>query len=141
MDLKHFCPKLLGIIIFSISVLLGSDDLDIADSIYKARIERDEWGVPHIYGKRDADVTFGLAYAHAQDDYETLRDVIFALRGQLASIYGRDAAINDYYVHLMNFWSTKFTFDVIKGLLIRVNVSASRSTFDRHIANCHPFFH
>ena len=105
MDLKHFCPKLLGLIIFSISVLLGSDNLDIADSIYTARIERDEWGVPHIYGKRDADVTFGLAYAHAQDDYETLRDVIFALRGQLASIYGRDAAINDYYVHLMNFWS------------------------------------
>ena len=105
MDLKHFFPKLLGLIIFSISVLLGSDDLDIADSIYSARIERDEWGVPHIYGKRDADVTFGLAYAHAQDDYETLRDIIFALRGQLASIYGRDAAINDYYVHLMNFWS------------------------------------
>ena len=103
MGLKHFFQKFLGLIIFSISVLLASDDLDIADSIYSARIERDEWGVPHIYGKRDADVTFGLAYAHAQDDYETLRDVIFALRGQLASIYGRDAAINDYYVHLMNF--------------------------------------
>ena len=76
----------------------------ISDSNFSVRIERDEWGVPHIYGKRDADVSFGLAYAHSQDDFETIQDIILALRGELASVYGREAAVNDYYVHSMNFW-------------------------------------
>ena len=38
---------------------------------YDARIIRDGFGVPHIYGARDADVAFGLAYAHAEDDWLT----------------------------------------------------------------------
>ena len=33
-----------------------------------------------------------------------LRMWFFALRGELASVLGREAAVNDYYVHLMNFW-------------------------------------
>ncbi len=33
---------------------------------YDARVIRDRFGVPHIYGKRNADVVFGLAYAHAE---------------------------------------------------------------------------
>ena len=33
------------------------------------RILRDTWGVPHIFGHTDADAAFGLAYAHAEDDW------------------------------------------------------------------------
>ncbi|MDG1709057.1 MAG: penicillin acylase family protein, partial [Emcibacteraceae bacterium] len=29
-------------------------------------IQRDEWGVPHIYGKTDADAVFGVMYAQAE---------------------------------------------------------------------------
>ena len=77
----------------------------ISDSNFSVTIERDEWGVPHIYGRRDADVSFGLAYAHSQDDFQTIQDVIYALRGDLSILRsGRDAAVNDYYVHSMNFW-------------------------------------
>ena len=102
--IKH----LLLILIFALGSgrLTGGETIEISDSVFSAKIERDEWGVPHIYGKRDADVSFGLAYAHAQDDYKTIEDIMFALRGELASIYGRDAAVNDYYVHLLNFWNT-----------------------------------
>ena len=61
--------------------------------------------MPHIYGKRDADASFGLAYAHSDDDFETIQDVIYALRGDLSMLHSsRDAAVNDYYVHSMNFW-------------------------------------
>ena len=28
-------------------------------------IIRDDWGIPHIYGKTDADAVFGLMYAQA----------------------------------------------------------------------------
>ena len=83
----------------------SSEPVLITDSIFTAKIIRDQWGVPHIYGKRDADASFGLAYAHSDDDFETIQDVIYALRGDLSMLHSsRDAAVNDYYVHAMNFW-------------------------------------
>ena len=93
--------------------------LKINDSTYSSVIERDQWGVPHIYGERDSDVAFGLAYAHSQDDFKSIQDIILASRGMLASVYGKEAAVNDYYVNLMGFWNNvnenydeKVSFDV-----------------------------
>ncbi len=71
---------------------------------YDVRIKRDEWGVPHIYGAHDPDVAFGFGFAHAEDDFQTLQDVAIAVRGKLASIKGKDAAVTDYLVHLMRVW-------------------------------------
>ncbi len=65
---------------------------------YDARIIRDRFGVPHIYGSRDADVAFGLAYAHAEDDWATIEEVIFFSRGALAARKGKGAAIPDYLI-------------------------------------------
>ena len=89
--------------VFLLSITFG-EVVEISDLKYSATIERDEWGVPHIYGNRDSDVSFGLAYAHSQDDFKAIRDIILASRAKLASVYGKDAAANDYYVHLMGFW-------------------------------------
>ena len=36
-------------------------------------IVRDEYGVPHIYGKTDSDVAYGLAWAHSEDDFKTIQ--------------------------------------------------------------------
>ena len=36
-------------------------------------IIRDEFGVPHIFAKTDAEVAYGLAWAHAEDDFETIQ--------------------------------------------------------------------
>jgi len=98
---------LLRITLFLVTVhFLKGETLSINSGEFSAKIERDEWGVPHIYGKRDSDVSFGLAYAHAQDDFKTIFDIILATRGKLATVYGKDAAVNDYYVHLMDLWNT-----------------------------------
>ncbi|MGH9176004.1 MAG: penicillin acylase family protein, partial [Vicinamibacterales bacterium] len=32
-------------------------------------IIRDDWGIPHVYGKTDADVVFGVMFAQAEDDF------------------------------------------------------------------------
>ncbi len=65
-------------------------------------ITRDRWGVPHILGDSDADAAFGLAYAHAEDDFPTMQDAIVAARGQLGRVLlSKDALINDYYVSLV----------------------------------------
>ena len=68
------------------------------------RVLRDEWGVPHVFGKTDADVAFGLAYAHAEDDFATIQGSLLAARGKLASVYGRDRRANDYMVALLRVW-------------------------------------
>ena len=73
-------------------------------STYNAKIARDHFGVPHISGPRDVDVAFGLAYAHAEDDYATIQDVTLATRGTLAAVKGSSAATTDYLVRLLQVW-------------------------------------
>jgi acyl-homoserine-lactone acylase len=34
----------------------------------RVMITRDDWGIPHIRGKGDADAVFGMIYAQAEDD-------------------------------------------------------------------------
>lgn len=73
---------------------------------YSARIIRDSLGVPHIYGERDADVAFGLAWAHAEDDWETIEPTLIAARGELARYDGQAAAPTDYIVQLLRIRET-----------------------------------
>lgn len=69
---------------------------------YRAEIIRDEFGVPHIYGETDADVAFGVAIAHAEDDFFTLQDVVAMSRGRYGAIAGADGAAIDYAYHLLD---------------------------------------
>lgn len=71
---------------------------------YDARIVRDEFGIPHIYGKRDADVAYGLGWAQCEDDFETLQTVLLATRGKLAAHAGKAAAPTDFLAALLGFW-------------------------------------
>jgi penicillin amidase/acyl-homoserine-lactone acylase len=68
---------------------------------HDVRILRDVWGVPHVFGVTDPDVAYGFAYAHAEDDFETIQKSMLAARGRLASVFGRDHAPNDYMVQAM----------------------------------------
>jgi len=69
---------------------------------YRAEIIRDEWGVPHVYGKRDVDAAFGVAIAHAEDDFFTLQDVVAMARGRYGAIAGQEGARIDYVYHLID---------------------------------------
>jgi acyl-homoserine-lactone acylase len=68
---------------------------------YDARIVRDEFGVPHIFGKTDADTAYGLAYAHSEDDFETLQQVVAMTRGRTGALLGADGAKIDYILHFL----------------------------------------
>ena len=103
-NIKNISILGLGIILFYL--LFGSSDIKIQNYDYDVTIYRDNWGVPHIYGKKDTDTAFGLAYAHSEDDFETLQDVLLALRGQLASVKGKDSAPVDYLVGMLRVWET-----------------------------------
>lgn len=64
-------------------------------------IIRDKWGVPHIYGKTDADAVYGLVWAHAEDNFELMQHSWAATRGRAAEILGKDGAIFDVLGHMM----------------------------------------
>ena len=78
--------------------------LAAAAADYDVEIIRDTWGTPHIYGTTNADTAFGVAYAHAEDDFETIQDVVAATRGVLARYKGASAAPTDYVVSLLDVW-------------------------------------
>ena len=93
----------------------SSEVLAADASKYDAEVIRDDYGVPHIFGKTDADVTFGMAYAHAEDDFLTIQESIAATRGLLARYKGADGAPTDYIVALFDVWDTidaKYDSDV-----------------------------
>jgi acyl-homoserine lactone acylase PvdQ len=64
-----------------------------------ARVEiiRDDFGVPHVYGKTDADAVFGLLFAQAEDDFPRIeRNYIWAL----AEVEGESAIFSDLRARL-----------------------------------------
>ncbi len=78
------------------------EDVRPADRAYAAQITRDEFGVPHIWGDTDADVAYGVAVAHAEDDFATLQDVVAMSRGRYGAIAGQEGAAIDYVYHLLD---------------------------------------
>ena len=64
-------------------------------------IIRDEWGVPHIYAPTDEQVSYGLAWAHSEDDFETIQGIMLAAKQMLGRYQGKDGAPIDYVVGLL----------------------------------------
>src|SRR3977135_3839938 len=64
-------------------------------------IARDSFGVPHIFAPTDPEVAYGLAWAHAEDDFETLQLVVLSGKAKLGKVLGKKGAEADYVVHLL----------------------------------------
>lgn len=77
----------------SLAVAAESDLGDkLAESV---TIHRDEWGVPHIEGPTDASISFGLAYAQAEDYFWQVEDTYVASLGRYAELYGEAGVDKD----------------------------------------------
>lgn len=59
-------------------------------------IVRDKWVVPHIYGKTDADVAYGFAWAICEDDFATIQKMLLTVKGRLAEVDGKGGAVLDF---------------------------------------------
>jgi acyl-homoserine-lactone acylase len=81
---------------------IASPDAATLEHLRHVQILRDKWGVPHIFGKSDADAAFGLAYAHAQDDWPLIQGSLAAARGKLGLVLlSKQALVNDYFANLL----------------------------------------
>ena len=56
----------------------------------RVTIIRDNWGIPHIYGKTDADAVFGLLYAQCEDDFKRVEMNYIEKLGRMAEIKGEN---------------------------------------------------
>jgi acyl-homoserine-lactone acylase len=61
--MRFYSLLLLCFLSFTSNKLLSQNPLEI-------EIIRDSFGTPHIFGKTDADVAYGLAWANAEDAFE-----------------------------------------------------------------------
>jgi len=64
-------------------------------------IARDSFGVPHIFAPTDPEVAYGLAWAHAEDDFNTLQLVVLSGKAKLGSAIGKKGAEADYVINLL----------------------------------------
>ena len=58
-------------------------------------IIRDTWGIPHVYGKTDADAVFGVVYAQAEDDFNRVETNFINGMGRLAEAEGEKEIYRD----------------------------------------------
>src|SRR5688572_619907 len=64
-------------------------------------IIRDSWGIPHIYGKSDADAVFGLLYAQCEDDFKRVELNYVEKLGRMAEVKGESELYNDLLIRLV----------------------------------------
>jgi acyl-homoserine-lactone acylase len=61
----------------------------------RVTITRDDWGIPHITGRTDADAVFGMMYAQAEDDFPRIERNYLVSLGRLAEAEGETAIWSD----------------------------------------------
>ena len=60
-------------------------------------IVRDGYGTPHIFGKTDPATAYGLAWAHAEDDFPSIFKNLCISRGRLGEVTGVEGAKFDFF--------------------------------------------
>ncbi|MGO4474660.1 penicillin acylase family protein [Massilia sp. 2TAF26] len=66
----------------------------------RVTILRDKWGIPHVFGKRDADAVFGMVFAQAEDDFNRVELNYINAMGRLAEVEGESALWRDLRMKL-----------------------------------------
>ena len=84
--MKYFLPFLL---LFTLQAQSQIDPKTVT-------IARDSFGVPHIFAKTDPQVSYGLAWAHAEDDFKSLQMVALPSKGLMGRALGKDGVAGDY---------------------------------------------
>ena len=65
-------------------------------------IVRDSFGVPHIFAPTDAEVAYGLAWAHSEDDFKTIQQGYLAGNNQLSKSIGNAGLGADFIAQFID---------------------------------------
>jgi len=89
------------LIIAAISFASAQDKYQFTTTIHPANVTivRDSFGVPHIFAKTDAEAAYGLAWANAEDAFETMQESLLLGKGMMGRMKGADGARIDFFGH------------------------------------------
>jgi len=95
--------KTLLLLFFPVLALAQSkqDVLRWQETAKRVNIIRDKWGIPHIYGKSDADCVFGLLYAQCEDDFQRVEMNYITMLGRTSEINGVESMFEDLLVKMV----------------------------------------
>ena len=101
--------KIILLVFFTLAISCSTSETNISSLNEQERwnhraknieIIRDDFGIPHVYGKTDADAVFGMLYAQCEDDFNRVeRNYIWAI-GRLAEVEGKEAIYSDLRANL-----------------------------------------
>ena len=69
--------------------------------VKQTKIIRDEWGIPHIYGKTNADAVFGLMYAQCEENFPQIEKNFLEMLGRLSELEGSKMIYDDLMMQLI----------------------------------------
>ena len=111
-------------------------------------IARDSFGVPHIFAPTDPEVAYGLAWAQAEDDFNTLQSIVLLGKARLGTALGKKGAQIDYTIQLLRCrqlvdeqWNTLSPdfIALIKGYVEGMNAYARAHPADIKYKKAFPF--
>ena len=97
-------------------------------------IIRDNWGIPHIYGKTDADAIFGMLYAQCEDDFKRVELNYITAMGRLAEVKGQEYLYDDLRMRL-------FADTVEAEKIYRESPEWMKKLMDAHAAGINYYLH
>ena len=71
------------------------------DQANRVTIIRDNWGIPHVFGKSDADAVFGLLYAQCEDDFKRVEMNYVEKLGRMSEVKGESELYNDLLIRMI----------------------------------------
>jgi acyl-homoserine-lactone acylase len=90
------------VVALGLAVLAAGGPARAADELGRLKTEaarvsivRDDWGIAHVHGPRDADAVFGMAYAQAEDDFNRVETNYLTNLGRTAEAEGEKAIWQD----------------------------------------------
>lgn len=89
-------------LIFCVSFAQAQVTSNPVIDVNKITIARDSFGVPHIFAPTDPEVAYGIAWAHAEDDFTTIQTLMLTGKGKLSTYLGKKGAPIDFVVGLLN---------------------------------------
>lgn len=88
-------------IIYILFLLFSLNNFSQIINTNNIEIIRDNFGVPHIYTKSDAELGYGLAWVHSEDDFETIQEAYLAGNSLLSKHIGLSGAPIDFLSQLI----------------------------------------
>ena len=84
-------PLLLVVLLTSVAAAPDAETARWQAQAARVTITRDDWGIPHIRGRSDADAVFGMSYAQAEDDFARVEANYLTALGRTAEAEGEEA--------------------------------------------------